>query len=538
MPESRSPLAVSPPIAPSTETPAPGAVRHGRLGGYLKTLAANYLLTLMNVGTHVVSIPLYLQWLGSDRYGFWLILLQLLWAVSFVTAWIAPPLAREAAACHVSRDGARLRRLFWTSVAYYASCGAVTVAAAWLLSPILGALVGLEVEQRADARMATVLAGVSFAVSMQLNLLLSLLTGYQRMHLSNLLLGAVTMLSAAIGLALVYAGGGIAGAAAGHLVSNASVGLLALLIFRRVSASPVGTPVVDLALLKAILMSGSGYFAYGLSYLLLQSDILLIGFLLGPSAAAVYGVAFRAVEQVVYFVWKIPDSLFPITAELSVRGQLDRLQPAHRAATRVTLGIACLAVTVVVWHGNVLLALWIGATNAAPQPVLAALAAVLVAQAFVHASVAIPFGASRMGRLSAVAVLEGFVKLGLALMLVPHVGMAGAALATVAAQALCTGWYAPLVACRLTGDSLPDYLRAVVVPLLPATLALGLGALLLEFAIPRDSVQAIVTSLAVGATYVALYVRYAIQAEEREWIRRVFGAAVPVRGTRGPAAGG
>lgn len=123
-------------------------------------------------------------------------------------------------------------------------------------------------------------------------------------------------------------------------------------------------------------------------------------------------------------------------------------------------------------------------------------------------------------------------------MLVPRIGMVGAALATVAAQALCTGWYAPLVACRLTGDSLRGYLRAAVVPLLPAASAVGVGVVLLEVAIPRGSLQSVVASLAVGAMYVALYVRYALQAEERDWIWRACAAATPLRGARGPAGMG
>jgi O-antigen/teichoic acid export membrane protein len=313
--------------------------------------------------------------------------------------------------------------------------------------------------------------------------------------------------------------------AAGHLASTVYVYLLAFVLFRRLSRLRLSAGGFDAGLLRHLLTTGSGYFAYSLSYLLLQSDIVLVGFVLGPGAAAIYGVASRAVDQIVQLVWKVPDSLLPLTAEFSARGELGRFMSAHRISSKMTIAAAFFAAAAVWYYGRPILVLWVGAEHAASQPVLAALAAVVLTHAFVHASVVVPYGANRMGRLPAVALVEALLKIGLALALLPRVAIVGAALSTVLAQLLCTVWYAPLSACRLTGDSMAAYVRSVIVPVLPACAGLIVCFWAAGRALGHAPVQVLIGVLAGLAAYLVLYALYGLRPEERGWLRSAASGA-------------
>jgi O-antigen/teichoic acid export membrane protein len=503
-----------------------------RVRVYGKALISNYALTAVNLGTYLVCVPWYLDRLGTESFGFWLILLQLLSVLSLVTTWIATPLTREAAACHVAGDPAAIGRVFRTATAYYAVCGCLIVLAGAPIAFVLPTMVRLTPALHAEASIALLLVAISFAASIQFNLLLSVLIGYQRMHVANVLLSLFTVSSAGFGVVLVYAGAGLIGLAAGQLASSVSLYVVAFLLVQRYVRLPVRRAAFDAVLLRRLVGTGTGYLTYSLSYLALQSDTILIGVMLGAPAAAVYGVASRAVDQAVQLIWKVPDSLLPITAEFAVRGELNLFRRTHRMSSKITMAAALFGAITLVFFGRTLLQLWVGAENAAAAPVLAALAAVLVMQAFVHSSVVIPYAANRMGRIPLIAAAEAVLKIGLALVLLPQVGPVGAALGTVIAQLAFTGWYVPRAACRLTGDSLTSYFRDLAVAAAPPC-----AVLVLCFSVAVAMIPGAVAQMLIGVPtglgiFVILYSLFGLGTDERKWI----ASAVQRAGAFAPAA--
>ncbi len=501
----------------SGSEPAP-APPPSRSAAYIKALLSNYTLTVINLLLYVAAIPLYVRWLGTERFGVWLVLLQLVYMASLATMWIAAPLTRAASECQVANSPARLGRLFHTASGYYGMWGGLLLLLTVAATPRLLLWSGLE-PGTDDMLPTVVLLALSFNASMQLNVVLSLLTGYQRMHVSNLLLAAAAMIATGLGLALVASGAGIAGVAAGHAIGNAIVYVAGLWLLKRTTGARLAAFAFDRQVLRHLLRSGSYYLTYCVAYLVLQTDALLIGLALGPAAVAVYALAARLIDQAIQLIRKIPDALFPIAAELAVRNELPALRAGHRVGSKVATAAALLIGVLLIFFGQYVITLWVGAENTASRPVLVALAGTLVAQVFVHSNVVVPFGANRMRGMAAVALGEAIFKVVLALVLLRRLGVIGVPLATLAAHVCFTGWFAPWAACRLTGDTLKGFLRGVIAPLLLPTAAVTVVLWIITEWLPPGLGQ-LVTGLIAGiGAWAVLFAGFGLESAERAWIR-------------------
>ena len=84
------------------------------------------------------------------------------------------------------------------------------------------------------------------------------------------------------------------------------------------------------------------------------------------------------------------------------------------------------------------------------------------------------YATNRQGRLTLVLLMNALVAVGISWVIVPRMGIIGAALAALGADVICAAWVAPRTACSAIGDSFFSHMRevlsamciGVVVPLL------------------------------------------------------------------------
>ncbi len=493
-------------------------MHENRFSRYLKVLVSNYTAFLINVGTYAVTVPLLLQWLGPEQYGVWLIFLQLNSLILFGTMWTAAPIAREAASCYVRPDSQNTRQLFQTALAYCTVCGVGVIALTLPFSHVFLQFFQLPPGLSDDAARAIIFLSLYTAGSMQLNLLYSMLTGFQQMHIANFLLGTPAALGTILGIGAICLGLGLSGLAAGHVVGAVILYSIGWRAARQINGVAFGFAHFDRELLRDIHRSGSPYCAYAIAYVLLQSDIFLVGILLGPTAAAIYGIAYKLTDYLVQLIWKIPDSLFPTIAELVIREGSRSLRSLHSFSGKFTIAIAFLFAILLALYGHAGLSLWLGPDHAAPQNVFIAFSIITVSQVLVHSSLAILYGTNRMSAVAWVALIEGALKITLALLLAPQLGLVGVAVSTVLAQLSLTTWYVPLSACKLTGDTLWSYLSRTVLSALPAALVgSALGASVLFLTSDRRIQVCIGAPLSMVA-YATMYAYSCLNNDERQWL--------------------
>jgi O-antigen/teichoic acid export membrane protein len=425
--------------------------------------------------TQLVTVPLYLAWLGQERFGIWLMILQGIQLLSLMTTWIAAPMVRVSAEACVRQDRSLLMSLYQTVSMTYLAGGAVLVLGALVCAPLAEPSVGSSVRP-GELRIAALLGVLYVAVFMQFNLLFSILAGQQRLHVGNILLAALPPLGAAFGIGGLVLGLGLPGLAGGQLAALLGLVVVAWVLTRRFAELQPGTSHVSRQLLGLLLRSGIGHFGYSLAAFARQADVLLVGLVLGPAMAGVFGVAQKLADLAVQLLFRIPDSLAPTVCELRAAQELDALWRTQQAVAKATTALGVLAGVLLAFWGRDVASLWVGHENTAAPLVFVGLAFVVVLQAFTHSSFISLYGTDSLLPVARLGLLEAPLKVSAALIGLGVLGPAGAPLSTAAAQLVCTAWFSPWHTCRVYRQEPREYLRGLVLPaLLPLALAVTGG---------------------------------------------------------------
>jgi O-antigen/teichoic acid export membrane protein len=113
---------------------------------------------------------------------------------------------------------------------------------------------------------------------------------------------------------------------------------------------------------------GRDYIIFGVLMLTLQADVLLLGWLAGPETAAIYYILWRIPEIFILLIARIPSSYGPFLIAMETRGERDSLIKNYRRGLYLMMGLAGSAALVYGAVGSYILELWVGPI--APQELL------------------------------------------------------------------------------------------------------------------------------------------------------------------------
>jgi len=200
------------------------------------------------------------------------------------------------------------------------------------------------------------------------------------------------------------------------------------------------------------------------TYAIFNTDLLVVGAILGTAAVASYQVALgpaggiQAIGEQFNFV--------SLTAAASLwaenaRAELRRLL---LEATRVVSAVAMPAVVVFALWGRQLLTLWVGPSYRSSYSTLVVLSLGLLVAALQGTSAQVIIALNKSKVFALVSLVEAGTNLALGIFLARRIGIVGVALATTIPITITTfGIYVPL-ACRLIGLRFPLLLRRLVLP--------------------------------------------------------------------------
>lgn len=276
--------------------------------------------------------------------------------------------------------------------------------------------------------------------------------------------GAMLVLVAALPLALVGLGFatigplplvGVAGVVLGQFLAVAMTGVRYL---RRVPR-----PIADLGLLSSMARYAAAYLAGAVqAYVVSYFDILILGLLLSTTAVGHYGFASRMYQQLLLLVQHLATVLLPIVNEQRARG--DHAVVAEYVSRRVPQGVAiaalcCVAVSVV---GKAVLAVLFAGQYADAQAPFGILSVALFVGIWRRLISPVMTAYLLVWQGNVAALLAAASLVLVALLTVPAVGVAGAALAVLAASTVDLLVALRAVARRLGTDVAVSHLLLMV----------------------------------------------------------------------------
>lgn len=283
-----------------------------------KNSAYNLLGSVIPMAVGLITVPLYLSYIGIERFGILSICWVMLGQLGFIGLGIGPALAQKLALSK-SETADKRAQLFWTGLWLNAAMGLV---AALILLPLASYyfdnMKGVPSQLQREIASALPLLAAIIPVAMLSSVLNCALQGRERFFEQNVLAALNSVLISAAPLI-----------AAVLLEPHLSVLLSAALLGRMIylasllpacfrSVPLTGMQPVRADLIKPLLSYGGWATGIGLLAPLLGTlDRLLIGLTAGAAAVSVYSIPYHLVERTKVLPQSLVNALFPRFAYVS-----------------------------------------------------------------------------------------------------------------------------------------------------------------------------------------------------------------------------
>ncbi len=451
-----------------------------RTGRAARNLSVQFAVTGLGMAVAVVTTPLLLAALGEERFGAYRIAVEYTAYLAFLDLGLGGALtarfARAAGDPAATAGLVRAGRAAYLRLAVPAAVGVLALAAAapYLMNTPDGPA---GADLAADLRAGFLAAGVGL-LALPLAVRRPLADANQRGDWTQVTLAAQAVVAAVLSVALARLTGSVAGPMLGVGVGVvAGAALLARLTRSLAAAPPAPTDPVRVGGPDARRMLAFNV----LTQLTVYSDLIILGQLLDPRAAAVYYVSQRLQLLAHVQVLGLGGSAWAGLTDLHFRGESALFARRLADLTALSTAFACglLVPAAAVTPGFV--RLWVGADQFAGAGVTALTAAWTILSCPVTVWAWPVLMSGRVGRLLPVMAAAGAVNVAVKLAATDALGPAGTALGTVAGYAGVSVWWLPWVLKREFGVA-PGalYLAALRPAVLAAPFAAGAAAVAVE----------------------------------------------------------
>ena len=481
----------------------------GRLRRFVSGLGLGYLHTLVVLAVGLWLTPFLLRQLGTHDYGLWLLASQVLAYLALMDLGVVALVPREvafaigvrAAATAATADAtdpvaAVVRRTIGLVMWQTPPVAVAAVAAVWLLPA------EWELMRRPFALVAT-----GFVLAFPLRVFTALLQGLQDLAYLGVVQLAAWIAGTATTIALVFAGAGLYALAGGWVVSQL---LPAFVAWRRVAATcPAILPrrIVRLSWpdIRQSLGRGSWISVAQIAQVLLSgTDLMVAGRLLGPEAIVPYACTGKLLSMLANQPQLFMQMALPALSELRGSAARARLFEVSRSMTQVMLLASGAIVALVLVVNGPFVSWWVGGSRFGGQALTALLLAGMLVR---HVNVTIVYTLFCFGyerRLALTSIAEGVAGVALMWLLVPRVGLEGAA-AGMLISTLAVSLPANVLALTREQGASPWAFAESIAPWFARFAAIATGATVLVVTVrPQGLVGALPLALAIGAAYLAV----------------------------------
>jgi len=307
------------------------------------------------------------------------------------------------------------------------------------------ALSDVPAELEASARLAFILGGVAFALTVVMNVFGSVLGSLQTFGIATAITIAATTVATAVTLVLLVAGAGLDGIMIGVALRPA-LGMILFAIAARSRLPEIRfTPKWNTDLTRRLVSLSAYIFVGNISgVVLFQFDKFYLGVLSGVTLVTFYVVPGALAVRLHAAASSITSVALPTASALLSSGDLRRVQILYRRATWLTaLFLVSVATPAIIFSGKILLH-WVGASfeNKSTETLQ-----ILVATYFFLGLSAAPYwitmAAGRPRSTIVFNLATALINVGFIFLLVPHYGILGAALAYLISVITVPGfiWY-------------------------------------------------------------------------------------------------
>jgi O-antigen/teichoic acid export membrane protein len=470
--------------------------------------------------------PVVVSTLGDVSYGIWAIVLSLTGYFGFADLGVRPAVVYYVAHHDALGEHEEVNRYANSAFVAFAAFGLVLFALAAVAAPYVPTWFREIPAARArDATYATLVMGLTFALTLPLNAFSAVVVGKQRYQLLVTVDLCVLGVKAAATLLVLRAGGGLVGLAlVGLGVDLLEMGGKTLAAFRIEPTLRFAPGLVTRARVRNLLGYGGRATVVSLALLLIwRTDAIVIGAMISASAAGRFAVGANLPFYARAFATAAGRVLTPAASGLAARGDTPGLRAMLVRGSRSMLLVSGAMLVYLLVAGQPFLARWQGeAYRGDSSMVLLVLTLGAIGPIAGYPFEAVLYGTNRLKALALLSIAEGVGNLALSIALAIPFGIVGVALGTAIPSILVRLVALPLYAARaFEGRFALMARRAWIVPLAAAAATLALLRLVVA---PSDTLSWPALLGLAAASQVVFLALYAVLARWAPPALRLEGA--------------
>jgi O-antigen/teichoic acid export membrane protein len=502
-------------------------------GSHKPTTAHHHLgrNVLSNWGAYAVSLavgflisPLLVHKLGDTAYGIWAFSLQLGAYLSVLDLGVRIALTRYITHYHAKNEMDHVHEAFSVGVAALGSLGIVSLLVTIVLVHFLPNIVHVPIEMQSAARWTLFLIGLQVALSFPGAIFAGMLAALSRYDLLNTTVITISVAKALLIWLLLTNGHGLLAVAIVSLVTGCATFALQFALASRLYGGfryRLNREQFE-STLKPLLNFGFFAFLLGISgRLVLWSDNIVIGIILGPAMVTFYAIAGNLIDYLQGILSSSLSVLVPLATSYDARSEEEKLQYLFSRGSRFLLLLFLPAIIAVLVLGPGFISLWMGARYVETSgKVLVLLAIPLVFAPMRGAAQQILYGSNRHKFSAFISLGEAITNLALSIILIYRIGAVGVAWGTLIPGVLSAGIVIPMYTLRrLAMNSGSFYWNSFLLPVLAGLPYMGLLYLMRSMGLASNSVKFFATVIGSLPLYYLFVWFLVLKKPEQEMVR-------------------
>lgn len=391
----------------------------------------------------LVTVPFTYRYLGSERYGLWMVLISIIGMMSFADLGIGNGLVNAVSEAY-GKDDQRLAREYVTSaLVLMVAIAVVLTVVAGVSYPFLPWMRLFNLKSApvaAEGARAFLVLFAWFVISIPLGVISRAQAGLQQGYFPQVVAALGSVLTLLALLVVVAFHGSLAWLVLGSTIGAvAATSLNGWVLFRE---HPWLFPSWDsyrFSSAKKILKLGLMFFvlqcAVAVSY---TSDNIVIAQVLGVAAVAAYAVPQKLFSPVSTVVQMAVNPLWPAYGEAIARGDVTWVRRVFRVSLTLTLSVTVPICALLAITGSYLLRFFMGKSLMVSMSLLIVLAVWGVVNALSMVTSVLLNGAGVLKPQTVLAVFVSLSNLTLSILLTRWAGVMGVCLGSIIAQILIT----------------------------------------------------------------------------------------------------
>jgi O-antigen/teichoic acid export membrane protein len=505
-----------------------------------RNVSTRYLAIGVEAALGLVVLPFNVAHLGKSGYGLWMLTASVTAYFSVLDLGYSGALVKFVAQYRARHDRAALNEILSTTFFLFTAVGVITYLVAIAIAVFLGRLFQLSPEQIHVGRVVLLIISLNVAVGTPFNVFGSVINGFQRYDLNNIVGTASSILTALVNVAVLAAGFGLI-----ELVAATTlVRLLTYLVYRsnayqvfpglRIRAASFRRERVREVTLFSVYMLLIDC-ANKMNY---SVDALVIGAFLGTSAVAVWTVGQRLAELTQRLTNQLNDVLFPTVVDNSTAARTNRLQSIFIQGTCLSLATVIPIGGAMMLMAGPLVKAWVGSDFAGSVLVLRLLSATVIIRVGNATAGTVLKGAGEHRLVAFTNVGAAVVNLALSVALVKPLGLAGVAIGTLIPICLASTLVLFPAGCRRVQLPLWRALTEAVWPALWPAAVMTACVVATRDLIPA-TLGAVAAEMAMAcAVYAGVFVFFGITAGQRQFYASKVTEMLRRRAPRQPVSEG